>query len=272
MKHLNKISTLIAAGGLCVAAAVPASELTTDNPHFGEKGWDVSLGVGVFSASDAIYQFEDDDYEEGVYLPLDVIWYGEKFHFALGEDEGLLFGYTLAKTSRWALDAIAGPRGGGPDSDDLKDEFDDIDERDIDFQAGLRYTIYGKDDLIKLELTRDIADVHDGYLATGSYQKEWQLKNWVLTGGAALAYVSEDMTGYYFDISESEQTPQVPVYSAGASTIVAASLSAEYPINEDWVFETELAHFWLDDEITDSPISTDDDSISAISTAVIYHF
>ncbi len=271
MKHSALIFFLIASPGI-LGNAVIASELVIDNPHFGDKGWDVQLSAGIYSQSDTLFRF-DEDHRNGLFIPLEANWYGDEFYFSLGQEEGLLFGYTLNKNEAWALDVIAGPRSGSPNIDELESQFVTLDERDIDFHAGLRYTQYGDDNRLRVELTRDVSGTHDGYIANGSFKQEWQAKNWILTAGAALLYVSDEVAGYYFDVSSSESGGgSIPVYSAGDSTLANFSLAADYPISEKWVFNTRLNHTIYDDEVTNSPFTTDKNAITHISAAAVYHF
>ena len=268
---MNNSTTIISAVLLATVSqfSVADATITHDNPHFGDKGWEVSVGIGVLSATDSIYQRDDDDYEKGIYIPLDLTWYGENFHFTADEKEGLLLGYTLARNNNWALDGILSPRGAGPFDNDL---LEDLDDRDIDFHAGVRYTQYGEDNVIKLEASKDISNTHDGFILSASYEQEWQIKNWIVSGGVGIGYVSEDMIDYYFGVNNSEATADFPQYDADETTIASISARAEYPVNENWVFNTQLTHAFLGDEITDSSITTNDDGLTVFTTAMVYQF
>ena len=268
---MNYATTILSATLLSTAsqASMADSTITHDNPHFGDKGWEVSVGIGVLSATDTIYQRDDDDYEKGIHIPLNLTWYGERFHFTADEEEGLLLGYTLARNNNWAIDGILSPRGAGPFDNDL---LEDLDDRDIDFHAGVRYTQYGDDNVIKLEASNDISNTHDGFILSASYEQEWQIKNWIITSAAGIGYVSEDMIDYYFGVDSSEATAEFSQYEAEETTITTLSVKAEYPVNENWVFNTQLTHALLGDEITDSSITTNDDSLSVFTTAMVYQF
>ncbi|MEM7563203.1 MAG: MipA/OmpV family protein, partial [Pseudomonadota bacterium] len=189
MNYLSTTSLVFAAS--MAMSNLQASDINIDNPHFGERGWDVQLGIGVFSTNTAVFEYEEDDFEKGAYIPLEATWYGERFYFVTSQREGLLVGYNLTKNDVWALDAIAGPRSGGPDIDDLQDEFSGLEERDVDFHAGLRYSRYGENEVLRLEVTRDLSDTHDGYFAFGSYKREWQVKNWLVTGRVGVGYMPD---------------------------------------------------------------------------------
>ncbi|MFT5505189.1 MAG: outer membrane scaffolding protein for murein synthesis (MipA/OmpV family) [Gammaproteobacteria bacterium] len=271
MTILNLIRpvSLAALIGLVPIVGQTDSTFTQKSPHFGDRGWDVNLGIGIGVASDSIYKRNDDDREKGIYIPLTATWYGESFHFTADEREGLLLGYTIAKTANWAVDGLLSPRFFGPIDNELLDHLDD---RNGDFHAGVRYTLYGDDNVIKLEVSKDISNTHDGFILSASYEQEWQVKNWIVRGSASAAFISEDMIDYYFNVSGDEATVAFPAYNGSASRLAYISASTEYPINENWIFKTQIAHIIPGDEIKDSPITSDKESWSAGTAGVTYKF
>ncbi len=273
MKPLLPIITgaLLLLGLAVTQSTFAQSKLIDNSPHFGEQGWEVSVGAGLISASDNIdiYKRDNDDYEEGFYVPLDASYIGESFYFKANELEGLILGYTLMQNQAWALDALLSPRFIGPIDNDL---LDDLDERDPDLHAGVRYSLYFDDSLIRLDISKDIANTHDGHTVSASYVKEWQLKNWLVSGTASTAYVSEKVTNYYYGVNASEATSQFPVYNAEDTFITSLSINAEYPLDESWTFNANLLYVFLGDEIKDSPVTIDDNDLSAVSTSLRYHF
>ena len=122
-----------------------------------------------------------------------------------------------------------------------------------------------------VELSQDVAGVHDGYIATVDYLYEWQIRNWLVTSKVWAAFASEDMTDYYFGVDEDEATAEFPAYSADAGTIVGLDLRAEYPINENWIFHSNLHVLTGSDEIDDSPIS-EDEQITVAVVGARYQF
>lgn len=245
------------------------SQLATQNPHFGEKGWDVEAVVGLVSVSDLIYKSEDDD-KNSLLLGINATYYGEDFYFVADDDEGLLLGYNLNKSDQSALDVILAPRFSGFDPED--DLLKDLDERKTDLHAGLRYTQYMGDSVYKFEVSKDISDRHDGFILGALYEKEWQHKNWLITGGASAAYISEKMTDYYFGVDADEATTTFTTHNAEETVLIGLSLKAEYPINENWVASGTINHLMSDGNVADSPITEDNDHITAVSAAIKYHF
>jgi outer membrane protein len=273
MKQLATILTtsLITLSFALTQNASANSKLVDDSPHFGETGWEASVGAGFFGASDnlTIYKRDDDDYKDGIFIPIDASYIGEQFYFKAEVREGLILGYTLIRNQNWAIDALLSPRFLGTIDNDL---LEDLDDRDPDLHLGLRYSSYFDDSLIRLDVSQDISDRDNGFTIGASYDKEWQLKNWIVTGTVTITYISEDVTDYYYGVDNDEATNQFPVYRGDASLISAVAIDAEYPLAENWTFNANLAYFMLGDEIKDSPITIDEDSISIVSSSLRYHF
>ena len=267
----NLIGTLLLLGCPVVQTAFAQSQLIDSSPHFGEPGWEISVGAGLFSASDNfnIFKREDDDFRDGLFIAVEGSYIGESFYFKANELEGLILGYTLVQNQNWAIDALLSPRFIGPIDNDL---LDSLDERDPDLHAGVRYSIYLDDSLIRLDLSRDIANTHNGHTISASYDKEWQVKNWLITGTVSAAYISKEVTDYYYGVDNAESTSQFPTYRANGALVSTLAVGAEYPLNENWTFNANLLYTSLDDEIRDSPVTINDNVISKVSSSLRYHF
>ncbi len=147
-----------------------------------------------------------------------------------------------------------------------------MNKRDIDLHAGIRYTQYLDDSLYKIEVSNDISGAHSGSIFSATYEKEWQQKNWIITGLVSAIYVSEKMADYYFGVSSSEATAEYPVHKVDANLLLGLGAKAEYPINENWVFKAAVSHLISDGEVSDSPITLDENNISTVSATMTYHF
>ena len=262
--------SMFAAILLLPTSLIAQSEIKTDSPHFGEKGWDFELGIGALTFSDSIYKDDDVDGNSGVLPLINISYFDDNFHFILDREDGLLLGYTVYRQKDWAADIILSPRFEGPEDDN--DTLDFLDERDPDLHAGLRWSFYGTDSRLKLEASKDISGAHNGYIVSTEYQQEWQVRNWLLTGRAGISYLSAKGVDYYLGVNSSEATVEFPSYEADAEFIYGVGIKAEYPINENWVFEATAGTGYLGSEITNSPISSGENQITGATIGAIYHF
>jgi len=245
------------------------TKLNPANPHFGEKGWDVDFTVGASTFSDTLYK-TDEDINGHFYFGVNLSYYGEDFYFIADDEEGLLAAYSIAKQDDTVFDVVLAPRFGGFHENDL---LTDLNERDVDLHLGLRYTQYFDDTILTVEASQDISGAHSGSILSTSFEKEWQIKNWIVTGIVSAAYLSEEMTDYYFGVSNSEAAnSSFLAHSVGASVFATAGVKAEYPINENWVFNAAISHTVSDGEISKSPITLDADQLTMGHIGVKYHF
>ncbi len=264
-KYVSATFLLVSLSGIAFAD----SQLATNNPHFGEKGWDVEVAAAVGRHSGRVYVSEDDE-DNFFSLGINATYYGDSVYFIADDNEGLLLGYSLIKQQSSVVDLILAPRFGGFSTDN--DALKDLDKRDTDLHAGLRYTQYLGDSVYKVELSKDVSGAHGGSILSARYEKEWQQKNWVITGGVTASYITEKMTDYYFGVSDQEANTQFAAYKADASALFEVSIQAEYPINEHWVATAAVHHFISDGKLADSPITDEADELTIVVSSIKYHF
>lgn len=248
-----KLIFMLALSLLCGVAHASAGR--DSSPHFGEDGWDLSLGAGVASTHGAFYLGEESS-EQRVALLGGATFIRGRFYFTAGEDESLLLGYTLVRENNSAIDVVTGPKFAATFDDNVRLK-GQIKDRDLDWHTGARYTWYGDYNQASFSLTKDISSAHDGFTANADYQHEWQLKNWLLTGRSSLSYVSDKMANHIAGVSASESSTSIPAYRAGSANIVMLELKLEYPLTEDWIFQSNVSVTKFDGGIQRSPIIKD---------------
>lgn len=247
------------------------STLRAESPHFGEEGWDVRLGLGLIASSGEFYRGMKE--ESGLTLLLEASYHNGNFFFNANEEDSLLVGYSLLRNGDWVIDMVFGPKFGinFDDSDDFDNQLSSLHNRDVDGQLGARFSWYGDSNRLSISLTRDVVGAHDGFLALLDYQQEKQLRNWLLTGRAGLILMSEKMTNHIVGVSASETTATIPEYKADAGQAVLLELKLEYPVNENWIFESRASWMKVGNDFQQSPITVDD-SISIVTTGFKYQF
>ncbi len=275
MKYPSTLSSMmmLAAGLLALSGVSLAQDsmLRSESPHFIEDGWDVRLGAGLITSSGELYRGMKE--ENGLTILLDASYTNGDFYAIANEEEGLLLGYSLVRDDNWVVDAVFGPKFEMDfnDGDMFDGQLSHLDKRDVDGQLGARFTWYGDTNRLSISLTGDVTGVHDGFLGTVDYQQEWQARNWLLTGRAGLALFSDKMANHMVGVSAHEATASMPRFEAKASQAVYLELMAEYPVNENWIFETKAAIAQFGSELADSPI-TRDDTYSVVTTGFKYQF
>ena len=245
-----------------------ASSIRQESPHYRDNGWEVSIGPGMYLDGDDIFLGGDVNPDMGFVLLTEISYQYDNFYFMLSDKNGFYLGYSLLRDKNWVLDTILVPRFVRPDNP----EFHDLEERGYDFHGGFKLSRYGDRDLISVELSQDISGRHNGQMFIAQYLREFQLKNWLFTAGTGAVLASHEMTDYYFGVTKDEAaTSRFPVYHADASQVYYLQLSAEYPINERWVYAIHASLARFSSQIHRSPVAAGDSS-SILETGFRYRF
>lgn len=134
--------------------------------------------------------------------------------------------------------------------------FESLESRAADFTLGFR-SLHQYDDVsLQLELGHDIANSHNGVIAAALIGRSWQVRNWSTHAVMGLRFFSDDVIDHYFGVSQSEATESVVAYTAGSGTLASADFGAVVPINENWLFRTNLTVDRLPDSVVRSPLAT----------------
>lgn len=222
--------------------AVPA-----DPP--GDDRW--TLGVAV-SARDSAYAGEGTRVR-----PLPYVGYeGERVHW-----RGGTLGVNLARTGRFALDAVVSARLDGFDRDDLgRSELagngvdaDRLADRDDALDAGLaaRWS-WGAQEL-RLQALADVTDTSGGYELSADYGYRFRLGRGAIVPGAGVRWLSEDLADYYYGVRAGE-TFAGTGYRAGAALVPHVGVAFSRPLVGAWRVQGLLQYEWLPDELADSPL------------------
>lgn len=268
------LPVLILLGCFANLAWAQGSGVHSYAPHFGEDGWnDVTLGFGLSYESNGAYLGSDDDIAE-LELLGDITYIKNRFFFTFNEDDFLLLGLNLHRTDTAVLELLFGPKFSMTfeDNSDLDGQLDHLQDREVDGHLGFRYSLYGRDHRWTFSVSRDITGAHGGYYGVVDYVTNWQARNWVISGTVSLGYVSKKMVNHIIGVSSDEATQAIPAYEPERGGYLATlELKAEYPLTEDWVFQTEVSLDKFDSLAKESPIIEKDRYSSAL-VSVKYHF
>ncbi len=116
----------------------------------------------------------------------------------------------------------------------------------------------------------EILDRHDGTISQLelAYPREWS--RGFLVPAIEFIYQSSDYSDYYYSVRDFEVVPGRPEYEAGAATNVAIKLQWGYEFTYRWLLSGRIRLEYLDDEITNSPI-TDRDKVWSASIGLAYN-
>ncbi len=129
-----------------------------------------------------------------------------------------------------------------------------LERRRADMMWGLRYQHSNGEHYWMAELTQD-SDAHYSQQLQLLYSKRQQLRNWDLYYNASWVYTPAKLVNYYYGVRPNEVTVGRPAYQAGAGTQFSVSLTALYPLSEQWLFEGSVGTSFYSKSYRDSPLT-----------------
>lgn len=181
----------------------------------------------------------------------------------------LVFGpfvrYALAQSGALTFSIQAAPRFQGFDESD-SDLFAGMDERKIsmDLGFGLEYA----SDNFKLELSslHDLLGRSDGSEIGLSASKVYRSGSWFIEPALGLSYLNRRHVDYYYGVDADEVASFRPAYDGDDALNFNLGVSFTTPAIFDGLARIGLEYTRFDDEIADSPLVDEDDSLGLIFT------
>jgi outer membrane protein len=203
----------------------------------------------------------------------------DRFYFAIDTA-----GYRLLANQRMAtpapgttllyLDAIARWRSDGYDSSD-SDQLRGMHDRHETVDAGGEFGIAGDWGSVTTSFVTDAFDQHNGQELRVIYGKQcenaFDVEGLRITPSVGLAWQSHNLVNYYYGVRTDEARPGRPAYRPGEAVNWLTGIDGTYQLNDRWTLLAGITIFWLDDEIRNSPIVSQDYAISFIA-GVMYKF
>ena len=222
-----------------------------------QSGGYAKIGIG-YRFETTPYASETNDLD--IFLEASYQWQNGFFIEAPGVtnklNPGLTFGYNFYNNEHWNFDLIGQQSHG----DIIFNYNDDVTvnslEREPTYRAGIRATGNYGQNTIQFNITplSGNDEYDDGLYASIWFAKEWQVKNWSIHTSLGLQYRSEEILDYYYGVSEEDALGPVTAYTAGDGINASFQIGADYPIAENWLFESYVRYINLDDSINNSPI------------------
>lgn len=215
----------------------------------------ISAGLGILY-KDKPYRGYDSD-EKTNLVPV-ILYEGESF-FVRGSSLGWKFiannGLEFAAVGEYLAD--------GYDSSD-SDYLRGMSDRDPSFGVGA-HVIWNPDALgFKMSAVTDVTDNSDGQQVRGEVFYKYRTGDWMFKPSAGFVWQSDDYNDYYYGVKNSEVRLGRPAYSANDDFNYRLGAVAVYQQKTSpWLFAGGLRYDILGDEITDSPIVSEDEEMTA---------
>ncbi|MCF2948747.1 MipA/OmpV family protein [Paraglaciecola aquimarina] len=288
---------------LCLISQAKISFACSEQDCIKTDSWQLGLAIGLGIKTNPLV---DGDNIPLVILP-DVAWYAEKAYFDNGElgyqwinqdkfavesfvsldQERAFFSFfhpANLLTGNSQINAVAPPTL-RPSEDERFDEhitspvspandgisIDQISKRKWAINAGLRWHYF----LDNMELTaswqNDISGVHQGSIVELAYSIKWAWQKTQFNTQIGANWKSQKLLNYYYGIDQEDIDDSFHWYVADAGIETYLALAIQRPINDKWLWLTNVSFRQLPDSMYLSPI-VKDSNIKRVFMGVAYRF
>lgn len=144
-----------------------------------------------------------------------------------------------------------------------------LDERKQSLDAGLSFAVRRPWGEINLDWVTDTLNRHGGEEARISYRYNIESGPWTYSPFIAWSWQDDDLSNYYFGVSEDEANPERPAYRPGNSQRATIGLNTGWQVSDRTVFFANVGFGFLDTEVEDSPL-TKNDSFTNVFVGATY--
>jgi MipA family protein len=176
-------------------------------------------------------------------------------------------GCRLFSDSNMTFDLIGKIRTDGYDADD-SDDLDGMHDRHMSFDVGGEFGISNNWGSLNARILTDALGQHDGQEFRVTYAKPFKFEKTKIKPSFGFALLSSNLADYYYGVRDSEERPDRPAYNPGSSVNWFVGLQADHQLTDNWTLFTSITYYWLDNNISDSPIVDRDYTISILGGAM----
>ena len=255
--------------------------------------WDLGLAIGYGQKTNPLGNYDDIP----IFVVPSIAYYGDAWFFDNGN-----VGYTLAEGENFTINAvtsysrdraffyrwdpsnifISGYSANVAKNDvqtfsraTLSTEPDftptEMETRNFTFLGGFETFLYTRFGILKLALTHDLFNVHQGSEAEVRWNYRWVVSQWSIDTGLVLNWKSEKVVDYYYGIRTSESAYWSQQYHASSAWNSGIEITARYAFTDKWDLLMVGRYTQIADEITASPL-LDKDYTSTYFIGAAYRF
>jgi outer membrane scaffolding protein for murein synthesis (MipA/OmpV family) len=252
---------------LALAAVLPATAVAqevAEIPFFHAPPGTAALGGGLRSGQSPYFATDNEDERKLDLIPLYL--YEGKYLFARGVSGGLHVlrndALELNLYTRYRFQKL------DPDSNAI---YAGLEKREQSLDAGIELAVRRNWGELKFDWVTDTLNRHNGQEARFSYRYRIDAGPWSISPFISWTWQDDNLTNYYFGVSEAEATPERPAYLPGESQWVSFGLNTSWQITSNVVAFANMSFSGAESNVVDSPL-VDEDGFSSIFVGGTYQF
>lgn len=189
-----------------------------------------------------------------------------KYLFAHGTSGGV----HLLRDERFSLDLVASYRFQRLDPGD-NPLLAGLESRDQTVDGGLAFGYRGDWGRLQARWTADMLGRHNGQELELGYRYSLDTGRWTITPWASATWHDDDLTDYYFGVSQGEVAPGRPEYHPGDAWTLGLGINTSYQLTRNLLAFMNLGFYSQDDVISSSPL-VDEERSSVAYFGAAYMF
>lgn len=227
--------------------AISTAQEVAEIPSYYAPAGTASLGGGIRGGQSPYLAPDSDDQRKLDLIPLYL--YEGRYLFARGTSAGV----HMVKNEHWEFSAMLRYRFQklDPDSNSF---FMGLEERDQTVDAGIQAAYTGGWGRVRLNWVTDTLDNHNGQEIQLSYRYAWELGPWTLSPFISWEWQNENLSDYYFGVSEAESRPDLPAYMPGESQWASFGINTAWQASDRLQFFGNVVFGGASSEVKNSPL------------------
>lgn len=224
-----------------------------------EKG---QFGIGL-STSNRLSFYEDDSGDHVIEVHPHLQYRGDRFNI-LGDT----MAYNFSNAPNLRMEVIGKLENRGYDGGKV-DSLKGMADRDASVDVGGRMALHTDMGLFSIDATTDASGTHKGHavdlrFGPDLYKQKWNGSRELSVGMlAGVKWESDEVVNYYYGVRDSEATASRAAYQGKAAITPYLGLDAQLSLTPHITLEGNILYRKNPDEITDSPIVDDSQSVEA---------
>lgn len=145
-------------------------------------------------------------------------------------------------------------------------------ERDLSYLVGLSTGLkLNENVLIEASFMQDATGVHNGHEGQFNIFKIVKIDDALLGLELGATYKNRELIEYYYTLARTEALVRIPSYDSKSTLNYHFKVSYEYPLSEQFSVDVNVKHTWLDSDLVDNPMISENGYFSGFA-GVTYHF
>lgn len=252
--------TLMLVGVAATASAQEVAEI----PFMSASEGSAALGGGLRFGQSPYFESDNEDQRTLDLVPLYL--YEGKYLFARGVSGGV----HLLRNDAFEANLYARYRFQKLDPD-RNAFYLGLEERKQSLDAGVQFGLKQKWGELKLDWVTDTLNRHNGSELRLAYRYRIEAGPWSFSPYISWNWQDDNLTNYYFGVSEAEATPERPAYLPGESQWVSLGMNTAWQLSDRIVLFGNVGFGGADSVVVDSPL-VDEDSFSTAFVGGTYLF